>query len=153
MFSQKSGVAPSTFARMSGVGTVTDRRPLHNSLTCFLGTPIASANALCVRPRGTRNSSVRISPAFTGLRFVSCFAALCIPTKNETPLTVDANRVEVGQTPFQLLEVVPRRNSQVLICNRQASVAFETDSAPTLAESDWNGRSLRRRHATRLRES
>ena len=43
--SQKSALFPNTRARINAVGAVMLRRLLHNSFTCFRGTPIASASA------------------------------------------------------------------------------------------------------------
>src|SRR6266700_1432163 len=74
--SQKSGLLPNTRARMSAVAAVTLRRSLHCSLTCLRCTPMASANAPCVRPIGFMNSSTRISPIVAGLRFVINMACL-----------------------------------------------------------------------------
>jgi len=67
-FNQKSGLLPNTRARMSAVGAVTALRLLHSSLMCLRCTPIASANAPCVRHIGSMNSSIRISPTLAGLR-------------------------------------------------------------------------------------
>src|SRR5208337_4639069 len=121
---------------MSAVGAVTLRPSLHNSLTCLRCTPIASANAVCVRPSGCMNSSVRISPTETGLRFVISmvrlassvavvveidavgFATAAIPSEDQPTLLVDADRMEAFQIAAQLFEVIARRHSQVPICHR-----------------------------------
>ncbi len=70
--------SPSTSSarRRGSVAAVTLRRSLHCSLTCLRCTPMASANAPCVRPIGFMNSSTRISPIVAGLRFVINMACL-----------------------------------------------------------------------------
>src|SRR5258707_4585797 len=75
-FSQNSGLLPKTRARMSAVGAVTVRRSLQSSLTCLRATPIASASVPWVKPIGSMNSSVRISPTVAGLRVVINMAHL-----------------------------------------------------------------------------
>lgn len=82
------------------------------------------------------NSSERISPTEIGLRFVSNmarlassvtvivqvdalgFATAAIPSKDEPPLLVDADRMEAFQPAAQLFEVIAGRHSQVPICCR-----------------------------------
>src|SRR3546814_20900157 len=87
---------------MRAVGAVILRRALHSSFTCLRCTPIASASAPCVKPRGRMNSSTRISPTVAGLRLVvsmhaspvamvvaldDCgLAAADIPLEDQSPL-------------------------------------------------------------------
>jgi hypothetical protein len=45
-------------------------------------------------------------------------AAAAVPPEDQPPLTVDADGVEPNQITAQLLEVIARRNSQVMIGGR-----------------------------------
>src|SRR5690606_10815912 len=84
-------------------------------------------------PIGCMNSSVSISPTVAGLRLVvSMFASLssvavivqinsvrlaafAIPAEDQTPLLVNADRMETRQIAAQLLKVIAGRHAQVLI--------------------------------------
>ena len=72
-FNQNSAVFPNAVASINAVSAVIARRFVHNSFTVFRLTPIDSASRPCVNSRGSRNSSVIISPTLTG-----CFLVMFI---------------------------------------------------------------------------
>ena len=87
---------------------------------------MCAANATCVMLSGLRNSSSRISPGWVGVRLVGIMSNLVVvvensnikgvasnPSEHQSPLVVDADRPMTTKVALQLLEAVPRRNSEV----------------------------------------
>src|SRR6266567_4393913 len=107
---------------MSAVGAVTLRRLLHSSLTCLRCTPIASAKAPCVRPIGSMNSSIRISPTLAGLRFVVSMGHL-------TYWDVGRAKREARARHFPFLVRRARRFAPLPAVHPAAPAAGQTDNA------------------------
>jgi hypothetical protein len=89
------------------VAPVTERRSLHNSLTCLRCTPIAPASAACVRPIGRMNSSTRISSTVAGLRFV--IGGGVPQSFREAPLRIAVNRIGQAGYVARSGRRIPRR--------------------------------------------
>src|SRR5215467_13051727 len=114
------------------------RRSLTISAMRVTGTRRAMAILFMLSPRGTMNSSRRISPGCTGFSFLALLVLLVVigdlnfvsvtlaPRKANTPLIVDADAILTVAIAFQSLQPVSRqggKSSQIRRCVQHVQLA------------------------------
>jgi hypothetical protein len=77
------------------------------------------------------------------------FASAAIPSKDQSPLFIDADRMKISQFPAQLLEMIARGYPQNLgpWSRRRSSAASGTTGLPDRKEYSVTGRHRRKKRA------